>query len=90
MSDGKIHQEQDPCSAMKIINLRIGRLIRARRRLLQISQAKLGQSIGVSFQQIHNYEFGSPVSAATLLIIAQVLGCQPGMFYDASAESIGL
>src|ERR1043165_104846 len=52
----------------------IGTRIRLRRSALRLSQEKLAELIGVTFQQIQKYEKGANrVSAATLFRIAQEL-----------------
>lgn len=56
----------------------VGERIRARRHVLEISQAALGEAIGVSFQQVQKYERGTNrVSASTLCHIARTLKCEP-------------
>lgn len=63
----------------------IGRLLRIRRMELKISQAELGEKLGVSFQQIQKYERGvNRVSAARLEQIAIVLDCPVTWFFDLS------
>ncbi|WP_398473381.1 helix-turn-helix domain-containing protein [Tardiphaga sp.] len=53
----------------------IGTRIRARRNMQKISQAELGEALGVSFQQIQKYEKGvNRVGAARLAEIAKALG----------------
>ena len=52
----------------------IGTRMRERRQALGISQAALGEQIGVTFQQIQKYETGrNRVSAARLFEICKVL-----------------
>jgi transcriptional regulator with XRE-family HTH domain len=56
------------------LNAAIGARIRARRRLLGLSQEQLGESLGVTFQQIQKYERGlNRVAASTLVRIAEIL-----------------
>lgn len=60
----------------------VGRRIRERRRELKMSQTRLGQAIGVSFQQIQKYEKGTNrISASKLNRVAEALGVEPGYFY---------
>lgn len=57
-------------------NKLIGQKIAMRRKLLGISQAVLGDKLGVSFQQIQKYEKGmNRVSGGSLVTIAAALGC---------------
>lgn len=61
------------------VDVHVGERIRALRHVLQISQAELGDRIGVSFQQIQKYERGTNrVSASTLVHIAKALRVEPG------------
>lgn len=54
----------------------LGLAVRLRRHGKGMSQADLGQSIGVSFQQVQKYEKGSNrVSFSTLVRISEALGC---------------
>jgi transcriptional regulator with XRE-family HTH domain len=51
--------------------------------MLRMTQEKLGESIGVSFQQIQKYERGTNRCAgASLVGLAQALSVSPGWFYE--------
>lgn len=64
------------------IDIKIGSIIRARREARGITQAQLGQAVGVTFQQIQKYERGANrVSAATMLKIADALTCHVADLY---------
>ena len=57
--------------------------MRARRRLLQMSQETLAEKVGVKFQQIQKYEIGTNrVSASRLKMIADALDVHPALFFD--------
>jgi transcriptional regulator with XRE-family HTH domain len=61
----------------------VGARIRLRRTMLGLSQEKLGEAIGLTFQQIQKYERGTNrVSASRLYEIARVLDVPIGFFYD--------
>lgn len=61
----------------------IGRRLRSRRRLLGLSQMSLGQTCGVTFQQIQKYETGSvAISASRLWKLARALDVSIGYFFD--------
>jgi transcriptional regulator with XRE-family HTH domain len=65
------------------IERHVGRRIRMRRRMLGISQMRLGTAIGVTFQQIQKYEYGTNrVGAGRLQQIANALECNPGWFFE--------
>jgi transcriptional regulator with XRE-family HTH domain len=69
--------------AIERVDRHMGARIRHRRRELGISQAKLAAMLGVSFQQVQKYEIGANrVSASTLWRISQMLGVEPGYWFD--------
>lgn len=71
------------------IDVHVGKLIRARRRAIGMSQYELGPMLGVSFQQVQKYELGkNRVSASKLFAIAQALGVPVGSFF-ADLEEAG-
>ena len=68
--------------------LRWVREIRLRRVEQRISQAELGQKLGVSFQQVQKYEKGvNRVGAARLQQIATALDVPVTFFYDGDGKS---
>jgi transcriptional regulator with XRE-family HTH domain len=68
---------------LRAINAHIGQRIRQQRLMLRMTQEKLGESIGVSFQQIQKYERGTNRCAgASLVGLAQALSVSPGWFYE--------
>ncbi|WP_105385159.1 helix-turn-helix domain-containing protein [Neorhizobium alkalisoli] len=74
-----------------IIDVEVGEKIRSRRRALGITQKKLADSVGVTFQQIQKYEKGANrVGASRLLQIANVLTVSASFLFPnerkASAE----
>lgn len=72
------------------IDLHVGRAIRARRKLLGISQQALAEAIGLTFQQVQKYERGTNrVSASKLWDIAHTLKAGVVDFFPASAEQLG-
>jgi transcriptional regulator with XRE-family HTH domain len=65
------------------IDLHLGKRLRARRRLLSLTQQQLAVVVGVRFQQIQKYECGANrISASRLWRLAEVLGVPVGYFYD--------
>lgn len=71
------------------VNIHVGRRIRQQRLVLQISQERLGDAAGVSFQQIQKYERGVNRCAGECLVnIAKTLGVSPGWFYE-GAPGVG-
>lgn len=89
MSDGTRGQPDDakPASASAATpgptDVHIGNRIRLRRTLMGLSQEKLGEALGLTFQQVQKYERGANrVSASRLHDIARVLDVPVGFFYD--------
>jgi transcriptional regulator with XRE-family HTH domain len=65
------------------IDIGVGNKIRERRRAMKITQEKLADSLGLTFQQVQKYERGSNrVSASKLYEIASLL-CVPVSFFYA-------
>jgi transcriptional regulator with XRE-family HTH domain len=61
----------------------IGARIRERRKMIGLSQPQLGELIGVSYQQVHNYERGdNSISAGRLYEIACELGAPLEYFFE--------
>src|SRR5579871_5216747 len=75
-----------------IVDVYVGARLRMRRTMLGMSQSRLGELLGVTFQQIQKYEKGSNrISASRLQHTARVLEVSPGYFFEGapadSAES---
>lgn len=65
------------------IDRHVGSRIRMRRMLSGVSQEKLGEALGLTFQQIQKYEKGANrVSASRLQQIAKVLEVPVAFFFD--------
>ena len=66
-----------------IVDVYVGARLRMRRTMLGMSQSKLGELLGVTFQQIQKYEKGSNrISASRLQHTARVLEVTPGYFFE--------
>ncbi|MEI8395848.1 MAG: helix-turn-helix transcriptional regulator [Rhodospirillaceae bacterium] len=73
------------------IDLHVGSRLRLRRTLLGLSQEKLGDAVGITFQQLQKYERGANrISASRLFNLSQVLGVPVAFFYDDMPESFVL
>lgn len=67
----------------------VGHRIRVRRELLGLSQAELGELIGVTFQQIQKYERGANrISASRLYDAARVLRVPVSYFFEDMDETV--
>lgn len=65
------------------IDVVIGKRLRTLRNALKISQGKLGEDVGISFQQVQKYERGANrISASRLYQIAKALGVDVNVFYE--------
>ena len=65
------------------IDIHVGSRVRLRRNMLGLSQEKLGEAIGLTFQQVQKYERGANrIGASRLLELSRVLGVPVAFFYD--------
>ncbi len=61
----------------------VGARIRVRRTLMSMSQEKLGEVVGLSFQQVQKYETGANrVSAGRLFQFAEILNVPVSYFFE--------
>ena len=66
-----------------LIDKHVGIRIRNRRTLMGLSQEKLADSVGVTFQQVQKYERGTNrVSASRLFSFSKTLGVSIDYFYN--------
>ena len=69
------------------IDRHVGLRIRLRRKELNISQERLAESIGLTFQQIQKYErAANRVSASKLFEMAQALSTNIAYFYEGLSD----
>ena len=65
------------------IDVHVGSRVRLRRTMLGISQEKLGEHLGITFQQIQKYEKGANrIGASRLQEIARVLDTPVAFFFE--------
>ncbi len=65
------------------VDIHVGTRVRLRRQVLKMSQEKLGNALGVTFQQVQKYERGANrVGASRLWRMSQVLDVPVSFFYD--------
>jgi transcriptional regulator with XRE-family HTH domain len=68
------------------VDAHVGSRVRFRRMLLGMSQEKLGERLGLTFQQVQKYEKGvNRIGASRLFDMAQVLSVPIQYFYDGIA-----
>src|SRR3712207_1313274 len=65
------------------IDVRVGARLRLRRNMLGLSQEKLGEAIGLTFQQVQKYERGANrIGASRLYELSRVLDVPISFFFD--------
>src|SRR3954462_10374820 len=65
------------------IDVRVGARLRLRRSMLGLSPAKLGEAIGLTFQQVQKYERGANrIGASRLHELSRVLDVPVSFFFD--------
>lgn len=74
------------------IDVFVGSRVRMRRLMAGLSQEKLADGLGITFQQVQKYEKGTNrIGASRLQAIADILGVHPSFFFqegdDASART---
>ncbi|MEO0542291.1 MAG: helix-turn-helix domain-containing protein [Pseudomonadota bacterium] len=71
------------------IDVHVGTRIRLRRTMISMSQEKLGEALGITFQQVQKYEKGTNrVGASRLQNIAGILNVPVSFFFeDAPGET---
>lgn len=79
------HTEPEEHNARRAnaMDVHVGTRVRLRRMLLGMSQEKLGEQLGLTFQQVQKYEKGvNRIGAGRLHELGQVLGVPVNFFYD--------
>ena len=65
------------------IDVHVGSRIRMRRQLVSMSQEKLGELLGITFQQVQKYEKGTNrISASRLYYASKILGVPVQAFFE--------
>lgn len=81
-----INNEKTPMASKKTpnpIDSHVGSRVRLRRMMLGMSQEKLGENLGITFQQIQKYEKGTNrIGASRLQHIATVLQVPVAFFFE--------
>ena len=68
----------------------IGGRLRLRRTLMGMSQEKLADAVGLTFQQIQKYEKGANrIGASRLFQFSRILDVPPSYFFDSMPAEIG-
>ena len=73
------------------VDRHVGSRVRMRRMLIGMSQEKLGEALGITFQQIQKYEKGTNrIGASRLHQIARVLGVPIEFLYEGAPQVGGV
>ncbi|MBY0532539.1 MAG: helix-turn-helix domain-containing protein [Xanthobacteraceae bacterium] len=65
------------------IDRHVGSRVRMRRMMISMSQEKLGERLGITFQQVQKYEKGTNrIGASRLQQIASILGVPVAFFFE--------
>ncbi len=71
------------------VDKHVGERVRMRRMLLGMSQERLGENLGLTFQQVQKYEKGvNRIGASRLFDLAHVLGVPIQFFYENMPASV--
>ena len=71
------------------IDIHVGSRIRLRRTLLGMSQERLGEALGLTFQQVQKYERGlNRVGASRLFDLSRVLDVPISFFFDDMPDNL--
>jgi transcriptional regulator with XRE-family HTH domain len=93
MSDNSSHRKQGSGRARlgkpNPIDIHVGSRVRLRRTLLGLSQEKLADAIGLTFQQVQKYERGANrIGASRLYELSKVLDVPVSFFFDDMAAEL--
>ena len=89
MAGEDMHLKKAPSA----VDRHVGSRVRLRRISVGLSQERLGEQLGVTFQQVQKYEKGTNrISVSRMQQIAQVLGCTVSYFLEGAPrdESFGM
>lgn len=71
------------------VDTHVGARLRLRRQVLKMSQEKLGEALGVTFQQVQKYERGANrIGASRLWKISQVLEIPVAFFFEGLEDGL--
>lgn len=71
------------------VDIHVGQRLRLRRTLLGMSQEKLGDAVGLTFQQIQKYERGANrIGASRLYMFSRILDVPVSYFFEDMPEEI--
>ncbi len=88
--DGRVNRvEKLPPGTPNPVDIHVGGRVRLRRTLLGMSQERLGESVGLTFQQIQKYERGANrIGSSRLFEFSRILDVPVSFFFDDMPEDI--
>lgn len=87
LQEGEVNVKKIP----NPIDIHVGSRVRMRRMMVGMSQEKLGEALGLTFQQVQKYEKGTNrIGASRLHQIASALGVQIEFFYEGAPVAEGV
>ena len=76
-------EKQEQVSVPDPVDVYVGQRIKARRKMLGLTQTELGNALGVTFQQVQKYERGTNrVGSSRLFCISRTLNVTVGYFFE--------
>jgi transcriptional regulator with XRE-family HTH domain len=73
------------------IDQHVGKRVRMRRLMLNMSQTDIAEALGLTFQQVQKYEKGvNRISASRLQRLCQVLQVPVAFFFEGTPRALGL
>jgi transcriptional regulator with XRE-family HTH domain len=71
------------------IDAQVGNRLRLRRMMIGMSQERLGELLGLTFQQVQKYEKGvNRIGAGRLFEVARILGVPIQYFYESVSDQL--
>ena len=84
-----VKYERLPPGTPNPIDIHVGGRVRLRRTLLGMSQEKLGEAVGLTFQQIQKYERGANrIGASRLFELSRILDVPVSFFFDDMSDDL--
>ena len=84
-----MREERLPPGVANPVDIHVGSRVRLRRTLLGMSQERLGDSVGLTFQQIQKYERGANrIGASRLFEFSRILDVPVSFFFDDMADEL--
>jgi transcriptional regulator with XRE-family HTH domain len=71
------------------VDIQVGNRVRIRRMLIGMSQERLGDLLGLTFQQVQKYEKGvNRIGAGRLFEVSRILGVPIDFFYEGIGDQL--